>query len=255
MTDSVTTILPDLPLSVTQAGRGRPVLVLHGGGGPVTVAPIVAHCASSRHVIAPTHPGWNGMVRPPWLDSIDDLAMVYLRYLKQRDLRDVLVIGSSIGGWIAAQMAYRDLGGCIGKLLLIDAVGIDVPEHPMTDFFALDPRGIAEHSYHEPARFYVDPSTLPPGRLGLMQGNMATMKVLAGKPYMHDPKLLRRLGEIDIPTLLLWGESDRMVTPQYGAAYAAAFGNGRLEIIPGAGHLPQLERPDDTFAAIDGFAN
>jgi pimeloyl-ACP methyl ester carboxylesterase len=80
---------------------------------------------------------------------------------------------------------------------------------------------------------------------------MTTMSVLAADPYMHDPKLLRRLGRVSGPALLLWGESDRIVTPAYGAAYAKAFGNGRLEIIPEAGHLPQIEQPDATFAAID----
>ena len=68
---------------------------------------------------------------------------------------------------------------------------------------------------------------------------------------MHDPTLLPRLGRIQVPTLVLWGESDRVVTPAYGAAYADAFGNGRFEVIPEAGHLPQIEQPDATFALID----
>ncbi|GHJ99168.1 hypothetical protein SY2F82_09660 [Streptomyces sp. Y2F8-2] len=79
---------------------------------------------------------------------------------------------------------------------------------------------------------------------------MATLRTLAGDPYMHDPELLRRLGRVRVPALLLWGESDRIVTPAYGAAYAAAFGDGRLEVIPEAGHLPQIEQPDATFAHI-----
>jgi pimeloyl-ACP methyl ester carboxylesterase len=79
---------------------------------------------------------------------------------------------------------------------------------------------------------------------------MATLRTLAGDPYMHDPKLLRRLGRVRIPTLLLWGESDRIVSPAYGAAYAEAFGDGRLEVIPEAGHLPHIEQPDATFARI-----
>ncbi|MFE2144472.1 alpha/beta fold hydrolase, partial [Streptomyces sp. NPDC059456] len=101
--------------------------------------------------------------------------------------------------------------------------------------------------------FHRGPDRLPAGHAALQQGNMAALRVLAGDPYMHDPKLLRRLRRVDVPALLLWGESDRIVTPAYGAAYAGAFGNGRLHVIPGAGHLPQVEQPESTFAVIDAF--
>jgi pimeloyl-ACP methyl ester carboxylesterase len=82
---------------------------------------------------------------------------------------------------------------------------------------------------------------------------MATMRVLAGDPYMHDPSMLGRLGEVSIPTLVLWGESDRIVTPDYGRALAAAIPNARFEIVRKAGHLPQIEQPEATFRSIDGF--
>lgn len=128
-----------------------------------------------------------------------------------------------------------------------------VETEPITDFFALDARGIAEHSWHDSERYYVDPADLPAEELARRQANMATMRVLAGDPNMHDPALLSRLGRVQVPALLLWGESDRIVTPAYGAAYAEAFGDGRLEVVPEAGHLPQIERPDATFALIDEY--
>ena len=242
-----------MDLNLNEAGAGRPALVLHGGGGPATVAGVAAHLAGDMHAITPTHPGWDGTVRPEWLTGVDDLALMYLNHLEDEDLRDVLVVGSSIGGWIAAEMAVRDNAGRISGLVLIDAAGIDVPGEPMPDFFALDARGVAEHSFHDPDRFYVDPATVPAAQLAVRQANLATLRVLAGDPYMHDPKLARRLGRVRIPALLLWGASDRIVTPAYGAAYAAAFADGRLEVIPAAGHLPQLEQPAATFAAIDRF--
>jgi len=253
MIEQATTILPDFELRLAEGGAGRPVLVLHGGGGPATVASIAAHFELTHHVLLPTHPGWNGAARPDWLDSVDELAMLYLRLLAQRGLSDVLVVGSSLGGWLAAQMAARDIGGLVGKLVLIDAVGIDLPQHPMVDFFSLTPRGIAEHSWHDPGRFFVDPATLPPERLAAQRANMATMRALAGEPYMHDPKLLCRLAHVNLPTLVAWGESDRVAPPAYGRAYAQAFANARFELIEGAGHLPQIERPDALFAAIDRF--
>jgi pimeloyl-ACP methyl ester carboxylesterase len=150
-------------------------------------------------------------------------------------------------------MALQDRGDRIGRLVLIDSVGADIPGQPIRDFFALDARGVADYSYHDGDRFYVDPTTIPAEQLAGRQANMAAMRVLAGDPYMHDPSMLGRLGEVSIPTLVLWGESDRIVTPDYGRALAAAIPNSRFEIVREAGHLPQLEQPEATFRAIDGF--
>lgn len=245
------TLYDELPLTLSEAGTGRPVLVLHGGGGPATVAGLAAHLARSAHTITPVHPGRDGTPRPSWFTGIDDLALAYLHYVHDRRLEDVLVVGSSLGGWIAAEMAVRDTAGIITGLVLIDAVGVHVESEPITDIFALDPRGIAEHSWHDPENFFVDPANVPAEELAARQAGLATMRVFAGDPYMHDPKLLRRLGRVQAPALLLWGSSDRVVTPAYGKAYADAFGNGRLEIIPKAGHLPHIEQPEATFDLID----
>ena len=256
MTDSAThtvSLQSDFQLTVTEAGTGRPVLILHGGGGPFTIANIAGHLTPSMHTITPTHPGWNGTPRPDWLSNIDDLALVYLRYLEDNDLHDVLVIGSSLGGWIGSKMAAHDDGGLMTGLILIDAVGVEVEGEPIRDFFALDAHEVAEYSFHDSERFYVDPATLTPEQAAAQQANMVTMRLVAGEPYMNDPKLLSSLYRVDIPILAIWGESDRIVTPAYGAAYAAAFQNARLEIVKEAGHLPQLEQPDATFALIDGY--
>jgi pimeloyl-ACP methyl ester carboxylesterase len=244
---------PDLPVTLMEAGSGRPAVVLHGGGGPFTVASIAEHLAETMHAITPTHPGWNGTPRPDWLSGIDDIARAYLGYLEDNDLRDVLVVGSSLGGWIGAEMAVRDDARRISGLILLDAVGVDVDGQPIRDFFALDARGVAEYSFHDADRFYVDPATVPAEQAARQRANMATMRIVAGEPYMHDPSLLARLGPITIPVLVIWGDSDRIVTPAYGAAYAAAFGDGRLEIARDAGHLPQIEQPAATFALIDGY--
>ena len=243
----------DLTVTLTEAGSGRPALVLHGGGGPFTVAAIAAHLAETMHAITPTHPGWNGTPRPDWISGIDDIALAYLGYLEDNDLRDVLVVGSSLGGWIGAAMATHDDAGRISGLILLDAVGVDVDGQPIRDFFALDARGIAEYSFHDSDRYYVDPTTVPDDQATRQRANMATMRIVAGEPYMHDATLLGRLRRIEIPVLVIWGASDRIVSPAYGAAYAAAFGQARFEIVPDAGHLPQIEQPAATFALLDDF--
>ncbi|RAJ46847.1 pimeloyl-ACP methyl ester carboxylesterase [Kitasatospora sp. SolWspMP-SS2h] len=242
---------------LTEAGTGRPVLLLHGGGGPATVAPLAARLARTAHVLTPVHPGWDGTERPAALARIADLAEHYLDLLRLRGLRDVLVVGSSLGGWIGAEMALRDTGtgagggAVVGGLVLIDAVGIRVDGEPLTDVFALDARGLAEHSWHDPDRHFVDPATLPPAELARRRSNLATMRALAGDPYMHDPGLRERLGDVRVPVLVLWGESDRVATPGYGAAYARAFPAARFAVVPGAGHLPHLEQPEAVLAHLD----
>ncbi len=243
----------NLQVMLSEAGRGRPALILHGGGGPATVASIAGHLASDMRTLTPTHPGWNGTPRPDWLSGVNDLATLYLAYLEDHNLRDVLIIGSSIGGWIAAEMAARDGANRVSGLILVDAVGIEVEGQPIRDFFTLDARGVAEYAWHDAARFYVDPATVPPERAEQQRANMATMRVFAGDPYMHDPMLLGRLKRIRVPTLVVWGDSDRIVTPAYGAVYAGAIPGARFEVVQDAGHLPHLERPAATFALIDAY--
>lgn len=244
---------PDLALAFEESGSGRPALVLHGGGGPATVAGLAAHLAETHHTLLPTHPGWNGTGRPAWLSDVGTLADLYLEMLKAEGLHDVVLAGSSLGGWLAAEMAARDTDGLIGALVILDTVGIVVEDQPMVDFFALDARGVAEHSFHDAERFYVDPATLTDEQRAARAGNMAALRAFAGEPYMHDPDLPGQLAAIKVPSQVLWGESDRIATPEYGRAFAALIPGARFGILERAGHLPQLEQPGTTFAAIDRF--
>jgi pimeloyl-ACP methyl ester carboxylesterase len=228
--------------------------VLHGGGGPFTVQSIAVHLSTTQHmhVITPTHPGWNGTERPAWLTSVDALARVYLDLLRAEGLRDVLVIGSSIGGWLACEMALYDGGGLITGLVLVDSAGVEIAGHPIRDFYALDARSLAEFAYHDADRFYVDPAAVPPEQAARQRANIATMRVFAGTS-MFDPTLLPRLGRINVPTLVLWGDADRIVTPAYGRAFAGAFANADFALVTAAGHLPHIEQPAATFVALDAY--
>jgi pimeloyl-ACP methyl ester carboxylesterase len=244
---------PDLSITLSEGGSGRTALVLHGGGGPFTVQSIATHLAQSMHVIVPTHPGWNGTERPAWLTSIAELARVYVQLLNYEGLRDVVVIGSSIGGWLACEIALHDVEHRLTGLVLIDSGGVKIEREPPLDFFALDARGIAEHSFHNPDRFSIDPATIPAEQAARQRANMATMRLLAGNQYMYDPTLLNRLGQIQVPTLVLWGASDRIYTPAYGQAFANAIPNARFITVAEAGHLPHFEQPSAVFSALDAF--
>jgi len=238
-------------MTETTDSTTRTVLLLHGGGGPATVAPLAAHFAAAATVITPTLPGWGGSPRPSELDSARAYAHRYLSELADAGLSDVVVIGSSLGGWIGAEMALADGDGRVGALVLIDAAGIEVPGEPIRDITGLAPQEIAQFSFHDPSKLVVPPPT--PEGLAIVRGNQAALEAVAGHPYMHDPELAGRLGRIAVPTLVVWGESDRVITPEYGRAYAGAIPRAQFATIPEAGHLPQLEQPGTLFAVIDGF--
>ena len=254
----MTSTLPaDLTVAVAGPRDGRAVLVLHGGGGPMTVAPLAAHLAARYLTLMPTHPGWEGTERPAAIDSVAALATAYLDRLLADGDRDVALVGSSIGGWIALEMAYQAstddrYTGLIGAVVDIDGVGAVVEGHPLADFFALTPRELAEAAWHDPDRGSRDPATLTDEQRAILRSNAETMKVVAG-PGMSDPTLLTRLQEVRIPTLVLSGESDLISTPAYGRAVAAAIPNAQFVEIPAAGHLPHLENPDATWPPLDAF--
>jgi pimeloyl-ACP methyl ester carboxylesterase len=241
-------------LSVTEKGEGHPFLLLHGGGGPLTVNGFGDLLASQRpaRVVIPTHPGFGGTPRPDSLAGVPGLAALYIALLADLDLRDVTVIGNSIGGWIAAEMALLDTDR-ISSFVLVDAVGIEVPGHPIADFFSLTPKQVAELSYHDPDRFGIDPSKLSPEALEVMAGNRATLAVYAGTS-MHDAGLTGRLAGVMTPTLVVWGDSDRIADVDYGRAFADAIPGGRFQLLPDTGHLPQIETPGRLIDVVWAFA-
>ena len=173
--------------------------------------------------MTPTHPGFAGEPRPEWFDSIDDLAFAYLDLLERLDLRDVLVIGSSMGGWIAAAMALRDTTRRLGGLVLVDAGGIRVDEYPIADVSTLTPDELSALSFHNPAAFRVDPATVSPEQAAARAANLKALYVYDQGQGMGDPKLRRRLRRVSIPALVVWGESDRVILPEYGRVYAQSF--------------------------------
>ena len=240
------------PVEVTgeEYGSGRPFLLLHGGAGPQSVTAFGQLLAATHdvRVLVPTHPGFAGTARPDALDSIPGLAALYGALLDQLDLADVTVIGNSVGGWIAAEIALRKSPRVSG-IVLIDAVGIEVPGHPVADFFSLTLDQVFALSFHNPAKFSIDPATLPPQAQAIAAGNRAALAAYAGTA-MTDPTLAGRLADLEIPALVLWGESDGIVDADYGRAYAAAIPRARFQLLPETGHSAQLETPDQVLHAI-----
>jgi pimeloyl-ACP methyl ester carboxylesterase len=241
-------------VSYADRGTGHAFLLLHGGAGPQSVTGFADFLASAApcRVIVPVHPGFDGTPRPPGLSDIAALAALYVRLLDELDL-GVSVIGNSLGGWIAAEMAATGAAR-ITDVTLVDAVGIVVPGHPVADFFSLTLDQVAELSFHDSSRFRIEPSALSGEQRATMAGNRAALAAYAGAA-MSDASLRDRLSGVHVPTLVLWGDSDRIADADYGRAFAAAIPGGQFRLLPATGHMPQLESPAELLAAILDFTN
>lgn len=243
----------DVTLTVDDRGHGDPVLLLHGGAGPASVSGFAGLLAAHRdvRVLTPVHPGFDGTPRPDGLASIRALAGVYGRLLAHLGLTGVTVIGSSIGGWTAAELALC-AADRVDRLVLIDAVGLRSAEHPVADFFSLTFDEVIDRSFADPDAHRTDPATLTDEQRAIAAGNRAALLAYGGTT-MTDPTLAARLATLTVPTLVAWGAADRIATPAYGEQYAAAIHGAAFHLLPDAGHLPQLETPDALLTVIDRF--
>jgi pimeloyl-ACP methyl ester carboxylesterase len=238
-------------VTVQDRDRTRPFLLLHGGGGVMTMAGFADLLAERTHsrVLLPTHPGFGGTPKPGWLTSVTRLAQAYVTMLDQLDLTDVTVIGNSFGGWLAAEIALQESPRVSG-VVIIDGIGIEVQGHPMTDVSGLSPTEIRSYSFHDPSK-----APAPPDTGGT--GPSPDVRALIGYtgPAMSDPAPARRLGGLAIPVHVLWGESDRIVDPEYGKAYAAAIPSSTFTLMPRTGHLPQVETPEGLLGALSDLGS
>ncbi len=230
-----------------EKGNGRPLLFLHPGIGIDPAAPVLDRLAERARVIAPSHPGFGGSEQPRSFSTIDDLAYFYLDLLDELDLAGTTVVGVSLGGWIAAEMAVKSTQRLSG-LVLANAVGIKTSgreNRDIIDIFALTEQEFNELAYFDPAIQERDYNTMPDADVRIVARNREATARYGWSPYLHDPKLKGRLHRIRIPTLFLWGTADRVLSQAYGRAYCAAIPGARFEMIERAGHFPHIEQPDD----------
>jgi pimeloyl-ACP methyl ester carboxylesterase len=245
-----------LDIEIARRGRGRPVLFLHPHIGFWGAEPFIAALAKRAEVIAPSHPGFGRSALAKGMTTVDDLSYFYLDLVEQLDLRDAVLVGASFGGWIAAEIATKSCER-LSRLVLIGAVGVKTGTREATDvvdIFATPRSRWEELSFHDPAFGRRDYAALPEEELAAMARNREATALFAWNPYMYDPKLLGRLHRIRIPTLFLWGASDRFAPAGYGRRYCDAVPGATFEEIANAGHFPHIEQPEATAARVAGFA-
>jgi len=241
-------------LSVKRAGKGETILFLHGAGGAARWLPFMADLADRYELIVPEHPGFGKSDTPPWLDNVGDLAYFYLDLLERQKLGKVHLVGNSLGGWIAAELAVRSQAQ-IATLTLVAPAGIHVAGVPMGDIFLWSPEQLVRNLVASPAlaeQMLALPVSEAEQREAMQ--NSFTMAKLSWQPRLYNPHLRKWLHRITVPTQILWGDQDKIIPTPYGAAYQALIPGSRLQIFADCGHVPQIEKKDAFVAAIADFA-
>ncbi len=246
-------------------GGGPPILLIHGVNTINPGAPFLDRLAEHGEVIAPSHPGFGNSPRPADFDTMYDLVHLYLAVLDAIAGERVTMIGFSFGGWIAAEVAAC-APAKLGRLVLVDPVGIKLSgreERDIAHFFNTSPEELERRAWH-------DPQKRPAGNYGLgwqnaideamsdadmvaLARNWDALCLYAWRPHMYNPQLKHWLHRVAVPSLVLWGASDRIVTPDYGHAYSELIPNARFEAIEAAGHHPELEQPGAFVDRVAGF--
>jgi len=251
--DASTLRLRDTALRVARAGKGQPLLFLHGSGGLAESQALLPQLAEHYDCHAPEHPGYGGSAVPAWLDNVRDLANFYLDYIDQQKLQGVHLVGYDLGGWIAAEMAVRN-SHALASLTLISAQGIHVPDVPTVDVFLRTDDELVRDTYHDAALAEKLLERKPSEEeLDVAVRNKEITARLTWQPRGHDPDLAKWLHRISVPTLVVWGADDRILPAEYGRSWRDRIAQATLAEIGGCGHAPHLERTAETVAALTRF--
>ena len=243
-------------IDLRRKGQGRPLLFLQGIESWIRDEEFSGPLATNHEVILPQNPGFGHSELPIDFREIGDFAQFYLHMLEESDLNDVVLVGTSFGGWIAAEMASRSCER-VGALVLANPFGIRISEDPtvrdIQDIYAMSQHEVAEAFYHDPEANRRDVTQLPDHTLVAIARSRETMALFGWKPYMHNPSLKRWLKRISVPTLMIWGENDDVMSVEYGRTYAGMIPGACFKLVAGAGHYPHVERPAEFVAAIQEF--
>jgi pimeloyl-ACP methyl ester carboxylesterase len=254
MTEPVTTKISirGCNIALIRGGAGRPLLFLHAGGGAGWL-PFLADLSARHDVIVPEHPGFGASDTPDWLDNVPDLANFYLDFLDQHDLTEVDLVGFSLGGWIAAELAVRNTRR-LNSLTLVSAAGIHVKGVAQVD-------GFLRSDEQRTRDYFFDPKLaedtirlrLKPELEDVNLKNRTISAKLMWQPRSYDPQLRKWLHRIDVPTLLIWGANDLLFPKEYAFEYQRLIPGSSVTIIPECGHIPQTEQRKALVDALEGF--
>ena len=254
-------------MEVVDSGSGDPLLYLHGIAAKQEDG-FLAELATNHRVIAPRIPGFGGSTGSEHLSDIHDLVYLYLDLLDELELRNLPIVGHSLGGMLAAELAAVQPER-FSNIVLIGSLGLWDPEHPVLDFFSVPPTEFAAAMYaDQESEAALAIATAPQAKLPEVDPETDEGKEIidyyveraksmstAAKYLWPIPNkgLSKRLHRVTQPTLLIWGDGDGICPPVYADHFGAALSNASKEIVAGAAHMAHVEKPGKVAASINKF--
>ncbi|MBM3941343.1 MAG: alpha/beta hydrolase [SAR202 cluster bacterium] len=260
----MTTTLSGRETSITVAGAkvqmfsggsGPALVFLHGAGGSAGWQAYHQELSKKYTVYVPSQPGFNGTERPEWVYTINDVAHFNQAMVQQLGLDHYILMGSSMGGWIAAEMAamcHHNLRG----LILVDAAGIKPENSDIAEIFMVSAQTRLKQRFFDPTQvpnYQQLTRQLSPEEQQVEHANREMASRLCWRPYLHNPSLPHYLGAVPTPTLIVWGKQDAIIPVECGELYQKALPNATLRIIDHCGHSPALEKPQEFLKTVTDF--
>jgi pimeloyl-ACP methyl ester carboxylesterase len=240
-------------LLLRRAGQGPTLLFLHGAGGVPGWLPFFDKLSDQYDLLVPDHPSFGRSPLPPWLDDISDLAYFYLDLIEELNLKDVHLVGHSMGGWLALELAIRSQAR-LKSLTLMASVGIRLKGVPVTNIFFLAPDQLMNALYSDPKIIAQETARQPtPAELDQIVINRTAAARMAWHPRFFNPKLSKWLHRIKVPTQIVWGSEDKIVSPVYAEEFQRLIPHASVTKIPGVGHIPFAEKLDETTSTVSNF--
>ena len=225
-----------------RGGKGEPLLFLHGASGAPAVMPFMEKLAQRFDVLVPEHPGYGKSDEPEWLENIHDMAYFYLDFIQKLGLKNLTVVGSSMGGWIAMEIAVRDTSR-LKSLVLVSPAGIAAPGVRPADIFLMPPEILVRNLFVD--QKLAEARLAAPEDVDVALKNRHTTARLAWEPRLHDPSLSKWLHRIDVPVKIIWGREDKILPVGILRELKKLIPTAQTFVLDNVGHLPHAERVDE----------
>jgi pimeloyl-ACP methyl ester carboxylesterase len=244
-------------VTVYRGGSGDPLVFLHAAGIQRPEEPFLDLLAQKYDLIVPVHPGWPGSDGLEHLDDVIDMAVYYGDLFDTLGLDSFHLMGSSLGGMFAAEVAALDRQ-YVRKLVLHSPAGLWLDDHPYLDFFAAPQDVLMKALYTDPDKAMAAmPKVDPENKEATARATLdrAMSLAAAGKFIwpIWDKGLKKRIHRINAPTLLIWGDKDGLNPPVYGPHWQKQIPDSKLVTIPGTAHVPMAEKPEEYVKAVTDF--
>lgn len=247
----------DTELQVLKAGKGKPLLVFHGEMGFSGLLKWQTALAEKRTLYIPLHPGYGKTPQANWIMNIRDLGNFYSRFIREQKLTQTDVIGFSIGGWLAAEMATAN-SAQFSKMILVGAAGLRPPSGEIMDMFTVTARNYLNanaldyQNTPEFASLFGGEQT--PAQYEEWEEARAETARIAWQPYMFTQSMQQLLENIaELPTLLLWGKQDSVVPLSVGELYKKQIAGSKLVTFDKCGHMPEIEKSAEFIKEVESF--